>query len=206
MMRLYAIIKDETPEQYKFPFALWTIEIIREVLKREFQVVLSGVPVWRTLKALGLSAQRPRPAAYQQNKEAVEKFLRKERPKIKRAAKKCGATVYWGDESAIRSNYHSGTAWAPQGKTPVITTTGVRFSVNMLSAISSTGHMRFMVTGKTSTIPVLIDFSKRLLFKQEKPVFLIVDSHPVHRSKKVKAYVESTQGKLKLFYLPGYSP
>jgi hypothetical protein len=50
---------------------------------------------------------------------------------------------------------------------------------------------------------VFIDFLKRLIFNQEKPVFLIVDGHPVHKSKKVKAYVESTKGKLKLFYLPG---
>jgi transposase len=66
--------------------------------------------------------------------------------------------------------------------------------------------MRFMVAGKARTIPVFIDFLNRLLFKQEKPVFLIADGRPVHRSKKVKAYVESTKGKLKLFYLPGYSP
>jgi transposase len=56
MMRLYNIIKDETPEQYTFDFALWTIEIIREVIKRIFKVSMSGVSVWRTLKALGLSA------------------------------------------------------------------------------------------------------------------------------------------------------
>jgi hypothetical protein len=54
-----------------------------------------------------------------------------------------------------------------------------------------------MVTGKTRTIPVFIKFLKRLHFKQEKPVFLIADGRPVHRSKKVKAYVESTKGKLR---------
>jgi transposase len=37
-------------------------------------------------------------------------------------------------------------------------------------------------------------------------VFLIVDGHPVHKSRKVREYVESTGGKLRLFYLPGYSP
>ncbi|MDR2245076.1 MAG: transposase, partial [Treponema sp.] len=108
--------------------------------------------------------------------------------------------MYWGDESAIRSDYHCGTTWAPKGKTPVIKTSGARFSVNRLSAISSKGHMRFMVTDKTCTIPVFIDYLKRLLFKQENPVFLIVDGHPVHKSKKVKEYAESTGGKLKLFY------
>jgi transposase len=205
-MKLYDIIVDKTPEQFKFPFALWTIDIIREVIKRKFNVSISGVSVWRTLKSLGLSAQRPKHVAYQQNADAVEKFLKEDYPKIKKAAKRCKATIYWGDESAIRSDYHSGTTWAPKGQTPVIKTTGARFSVNMLSAISSKGQMRFMVTNKNCTIPVFIDFLKRLIFKQKEPVFLIVDGHPVHKSKKVKEFVDSQKGKLKLFYLPGYSP
>jgi transposase len=144
--------------------------------------------------------------AYRQNGEAVEEFLKREYPEIKKEAKKYGARIYWGDESAIRSDYHSGTTWAPKGQTPVIKTTGARFSVNMLSAISSKGHIRFMVTEKNGTIPVFIEFLKRPAFKQKKPVYPIVDGHPVHKSKKVKDYVESTDGKLKLFYLPGYSP
>jgi transposase len=201
MMRLYNIIKDETPQQYRFPFALWTIEIVREVIKRTFKVAMSGVSVWRTLKALGLSVQGPKHAAYQQNKEAVEEFLKKEYPEIKKEAKKCGATVYWGDESVIRSDYPSGPVRAAGGQRPVIKTAGARFSVNMLSVISSKGHMRFMVTEKNCTTPVFIDFLKRLLFKQEKPVFLILDGHPVHKSKEVKEYVKSTEGRLKLFYV-----
>jgi transposase len=35
-------------------------------------------------------------------------------------------------------------------------------------------------------------------------VFLIADGHPAYRGKKVKAFVESTEGKLR--FLPGYSP
>jgi transposase len=41
MMRLYNIIKNETPEQYTFDFALWTIDIIREVIKRIRKVTMS---------------------------------------------------------------------------------------------------------------------------------------------------------------------
>lgn len=37
-------------------------------------------------------------------------------------------------------------------------------------------------------------------------MFLIVDGHPARKAKKVKAFVESTQGHLQLFVLPGYSP
>jgi hypothetical protein len=79
-------------------------------------VSLSGISVWRALKALGLSAQRPKYAAYQLNEEAARKFLKEEYPGIKKAAKKCGAAIYWGDESAVRSDCHSGTTWAPGAK------------------------------------------------------------------------------------------
>ena len=49
-------------------------------------------------------------------------------------------------------------------------------------------------------------FLKRLLHNAFRPVFLIVDGHPVHRSRAVRAYVASTKGRLRLFDLPPYSP
>jgi transposase len=53
---------------------------------------------------------------------------------------------------------------------------------------------------------VFIQFLKHLMHGQRRPVFLIVDGHPAHRSKLVKAYIESLAGKLRLFFLPPYSP
>ena len=38
------------------------------------------------------------------------------------------------------------------------------------------------------------------------PVYLVVDGHPTHRSKLVKEFVASTEGRLRLFVLPAYSP
>ncbi|WP_239685017.1 transposase, partial [Ventosimonas gracilis] len=73
-------------------------------------------------------------------------------------------------------------------------------------AISPSGKMRFMLNDGTTTAPVFIEFLKRLLIGAENPVFLIVDGHPVHRSKKVNDFVSKTEGKLKLFFLPPYAP
>ncbi len=39
-------------------------------------------------------------------------------PAIRKQAKAEGATVYFGDEAGIRSDYHAGTTWAPVGQTP----------------------------------------------------------------------------------------
>lgn len=206
LMRLFAVICNETPEQYHFPFALWTVAIIRDVIKKLFSVSMSEVSVWRTLKKLGLTPQRPLRRAYQQKSEAVKQFLEEEYPKIKERAKRCKATIYWGDEACIRSDYHSGTTWAPRGKTPVVKTTGARFKVNMISAIAPKGGMRFMVTDEGLNTATFIQFLTRLIAGQTKPVFLIVDGHPVHHGKKVKEFVKSLDGKLEIFYLPGYSP
>lgn len=40
----------------------------------------------------------------------------------------------------------------------------------------------------------------------ERPVFVIVDGHPAHKAKLVREFLESTDGMLKLFFLPPYSP
>ena len=37
-------------------------------------------------------------------------------------------------------------------------------------------------------------------------MFLVLDGQPVHRSKAVKTFAASTGGRLRLCFLPGYSP
>ena len=117
-----------------------------------------------------------------------------------------GATIYFGDESGIRSDYHTGTTWAPQGQTPVVQATGRRFSLNMISAVSAQGEFRFMLHDGSVGAKVFVEFLKRLMVNAKKPVFLIVDGHPIHKAKMVKNFVDRLDGKLRLFYLPPYSP
>jgi hypothetical protein len=106
----------------------------------------------------------------------------------------------------VRSDYHSGTTWAPKGQTPVVENNGHRFSVNMVSAISHKGEMRFMAIDGRMNSDKFIVFLKRLMHGHDKLIFLIVDNHPIHKSRKVKSFVESTNGRPYLFYLPPYSP
>ena len=106
----------------------------------------------------------------------------------------------------IRSDYHAGTTWSPVGQTPQVKNTGARYSVNMISAVSAQGALRFAVYEGTTCAATFIDFCKRLLHDAAGPVYLIVNGHPAHRATAVKQYVTSTEGRLKLFFLPGYSP
>jgi len=63
----------------------------------------------------------------------------------------------------------------------------------------------FRILPARLTAPVFVDLCRRLLHDVGQPVFLLVDSHAVHRSKFVARYVESTKGRLRLFFLPPYS-
>jgi transposase len=203
---LHKLIVGKDPRQLSFEFALWTREMIQELIRRKFDIEMSLSSVGRLLRTIGLSPQRPLHRAYQQDPDAVQRFKTQEYPAIRAQAEKEGATIYFEDEAGIRSDYHSGTTWAPIGKTPVVRGTGKRFSVNMLSAVSAQGKLRFMVHEGTVNSAVFIDFCKRLLHDCDSPVYLIVDGHSSHKSKVTKKFVADTEGRLKLFYLPGYSP
>jgi transposase len=118
-----------------------------------------------------------------------------------------GADIYFGDAAHIRSDHHAGRTWGKKGETPIVVTTGARHGMSLLSAITSKGHMRFMIKEKGGVnSDVFIEFLKRLLVGAKRPVFLIVDRGPAHISKKTKAFVATLGSRLKLFYLPAYSP
>jgi transposase len=206
MRWIYKTVTMGNPLQYQFPFALWTREMIAKLIGDKFGVSLSKSSVGRLLDQLGISAQRPLWRAYQQNPEAVERWLEVEYPAIRREAARCRAEIYFGDEAGVRSDHHSGTTWGARGKTPVVSTTGARFGFNMISAISPKGLLRFMIVEGSVGASQFIEFLKRLMHGATRPVFLIVDGHPSHKAKMVKTYIESLGGRLRLFLLPGYSP
>src|SRR6266545_3307888 len=103
--RLYALIVGSDPRQLSFAFALWTRDMVRQVIRREFGVALSVVSVGRLLRTMGLSPQRPLHRAYEQNPEAVARWKTEEYPAIRKAAQQQGATIYFADEAGTGSNY-----------------------------------------------------------------------------------------------------
>jgi transposase len=206
LARLYQLVVGNDPRQLRFTFALWTRAMIRELIRREFGVRLSEVSVGRLLRKLGLSPQRPLSRAYQQNPEAVARWKAEIYPQIRAEAAATGGTVYFADEAGVRSDYHAGTTWAPVGKTPVVAATGDRFAVNLISAVSAKGALRFAAYEGNLNAVVFLDFCRRLLADATGPVFLVLDGHPVHRSNAVKQFAAASGGRLRLCFLPGYSP
>ena len=203
---VYKTVTGKNPLQLRFEFALWTRSMIRELIREKFGVRLSEVSVGRMLRKLGLSPQRPLRRAVERDPELVETWRKKQFPEIRRLAKKERATLYFSDEAGVRSDFHAGTTWALKGQTPIVPATGQRFGMNLISAISPRGDFRFMTVEGRMNAEKFIEFLKRLLHNAPHPVFLVVDRHPSHRAKKVLAFVRSTEGRLRIFFLPPYAP
>ena len=102
-----------------------------------------------------------------------------EYPKIKKLAQTQGADIYFGDAAHIRSDHHAGRTWGKKGETPVVEATGARHGISLISAITSKGHMRFMIKEKGGVnSAVFIEFLQRLLVGARQTIFLIVDRGP----------------------------
>jgi transposase len=204
---IIALVRDSTPDQLGLAGFLWTREAVGELISQRYGLLLARTTVGGYLRGWGFSPQRPQRRALEQNPVAVARWLAETYPAIRAQARRDGGVVLWLDEMGVRSDAAAGRSWAPVGQTPVIKGTGKRFRVNMISAISNQGLLRFRLFVGSFTGAVFIDFLRRLLRDcGGRKVHLIVDGHPVHRSRLVSGWVGRHADRVQLHFLPGYSP
>ena len=203
---LKRLIAEKTPDQLKLPYALWTRKSVQEVIEQRTGLLLPIRTVGEYLKRWGMTPQKPLKKAYEQRPEAVEKWLKDEYPSIKAQAKKEKAEIYWGDETGLRNDSQHERGYAPKGKTPVIHLNAKRESINMISAVTNQGKVRFRLFEGSMNADLLIDFMKRLIKAAERKVILILDNLRVHHAKIVRSWLAEHKELIEVFYLPSYSP
>lgn len=204
--KIKKMITDKLPDQLKLPFALWNRQAVQNLIYKKFGIKKSLTQIGRYLQAWGFSPQKPIYKAYEQNSESVKQWIKKDFPAIKKNAKKEKAEIYFGDEAGMRSDHHSGKSYSKKGKTPIVKKTGQRFSVNMISAISARGGKRFMLYRGKFNSDRYIQFLKQLIKKALKKIYLIMDNYSVHKTKQVQQWLSRNHKKIKVYYLPTYSP
>ena len=83
---------------------------------------------------------------------------------IRSEAASVGATIYFTEAPRWLGRPRR-TTWAPVGHTPVVTTTGDRFGINLISAVTAKGRIRFAAYDGSLNGPVFIDFCRGLLYE-----------------------------------------
>ena len=206
MRWLYEAVTLGNPLQYQFEFCLWTLSIIRQMLRREHGIELSKSAVSRLLGHLGLSPQRPLYRSYKQDPKAMNRYLEKEFPALREEARRRGAVIFFVDEAAIRSDAHRGTTWGKIGQTPVVLDSGQRFGLRLISAVSPRGDMRFASFEGKMTTERFLDFIEKLRRDVRRPIIVIADNASYHTGPRIEAYCEASGEAVLVHNLPAYSP
>jgi transposase len=76
----------------------------------------------------------------------------------------------------------------------------------MILAITNKGALAFMVFQGKFKAPVFVAFLQRLLKQVTGKIYLIVDGHPVHKSRKATRFFARHSSRLRLIRMPGYCP
>lgn len=204
--QVFIWINGKDPRQWGFDFGLWTRKIVSALILEKFKIGMGLTAVGRLLAELNITPQKPLRRAYERDPEAVRIWQEETYPKIRKRAKRRHAEIFFLDEAGIRSDDPLGKTWAPRGRTPVVKTSGQRQAVNVISAINPLGAFWFKVyTGRLNST-LFKEFLKDFLKYRRRPVILIVDGHPSHKANLIAKYIKELEGKLELFFLPGYSP
>ena len=194
------------PRQYHFEFCLWTLQIIRQMLRREHGIQLSKSAVSRLLAQLGLSPQRPLYKSYKQDPQKMKRYLQRTFPGLREEARRIGAVIFFVDEAAVRSDSHRGTTWGRVGETPVVRDSGDRFGIRLISAVSQRGDMKFAAFEGRMTGVRFVAFLKRLRSDVGRPIIVIADNASYHTGKAVQDYCADSAGEVTVANLPAYAP
>lgn len=79
-------------EAFGYPSGLWTLRRVAELIKKECGVSFHVSQVWRILRAMGWSPQRPVGRAVERDEEAIEHWKRVEWPRLKKTPPAKGKT------------------------------------------------------------------------------------------------------------------
>jgi transposase len=204
--QVFVWINGEDPRQYGLDFGLWTRSVVADLIERKFAIRLGVTAVGALLAKLGLTPQKPLQRAYQRDPEAIEKWRRETFPAIARQAKTTGGEVFFWDESGFRADTVHGKTWGVKGRTPVIERPGQRQMISAASAVNARGGFWYCTYQGGLNGELFVSLLRRMMRRRTKPVHLVVDGLPAHKTALVKAYVASTHGRLTLHFLPGYAP
>src|SRR6201993_2567762 len=204
--QVFRWINGRDPRQYGLDFGLWTRSVVASLIEQQFHIRLGLTAVGELLAKLGLTPQKPLQRAYQRDPEAIEKWQRERFPAIAKQAKASGGDVYFWDESGFRADAVHGRTWGRKGQTPVVERPGQRQSISAASAVNARGAFWYCTYEGGLNAELFVTLLRKMMRNRAKPVHLVVDGLPAHKTALVKAYVASTDGMLTLHLLPGYAP
>jgi len=153
-----------------------------------------------------LHAATPEKKDYRQDPKEIKEWLEVTYPAIVKRAEEENAEIWWLDETGARNSSNYIRGYAPRGVTPTLPVASVHIGVNMISAITNKGKLRYHFYRGKFNQKIYMGFLTRLIKGTDKKVFAIVDNCSTHRGLLVAAWKEKKSNAITIFNLPSYAP
>jgi transposase len=136
----------------------------------------------------------------------VKEWLEVTYPAIVKRAEEEKAEIWWLDETGIRntSNYIKG--YSPIGVTPTLPVASAHIGVNMISAFTNKGKVRYHFYRGKFNQDIFIGFLTRLIKGTDGKVFAIADNSSTHHGLLEQDWEEKNAESITIFNLPSYVP
>lgn len=207
--KLLEAVTGSTPDQLMFDFALWSSRAVVAYVQKKFKKTICRRTARRYLQRLGFTYQCPMRRAREQSPAAVDAWLTKTYPRIKREAAANSAKILWADEATVQIGGIKPRGYAPRGQPPILRTTGNRsVRCNTISAVGNKGDLMFMTFKDSMNVDIFKLFIEQVIKEVGGPVTMIVDNLKVHHAKCLEGWLGERKEKdsFTLEYLPSYSP
>lgn len=193
------------PRAFGYENDLWSLPRVRSVVGNELGIWVSTVDIWRLLRSMNWSPQKPKRKARERNEEKIAHWKKEKWPEISQRAMAEGRVIVFVDESGLSQRPARKRTWAPEGQTPILE---FNFNWKKLSAIAGVSFTSIYFELHESSVKSaeVIAFLRHLKARIRKPLMVVWDGLSAHWSKEVAAFVESLEGAIVLEQLPAYAP
>jgi len=198
------------PEACGYDTGIWDGPLVRDLIKRRFNVEYSAPRVRAILHKIRLSVKKPK-QLYSESRESVKRqWLKRDLPQIKAEAKSDGGVPAMEDETSFKRSGTLHSTWGPVGEAFQIKSKPGRISIRAfgmttLDAVAPQFHFRFEPGQfNAATFTRFLEQVTKPYSKQGRRLHLILDGAAYHTA--VIPWAEEHSDVIKLHFLPPYCP
>ena len=199
---LQELIDNHTPEDLEIAAPLWNRKAVRQLIRKETQIKMPIRTVGEYLKRWGYTLKKPRRHHKKQDPQEVKEWLEKTYPDLEKKAQKEGAVIFWVDEMGVAADVYPGYGYARQGQRATMEVPDSHITMNVVSAISNEGSIRFMTYARTMNSDLFLVFLKHLVQSVPGTIYVIVDRLKAHKAQKVLDWVNQHGDQIQLVLSP----
>ncbi len=206
LLAVAEIIVETGPIEPGCQLALWSQQMIREMVSERIQGEISRWSISRLLGHLGLVPQRSDFRAWKKDPDDTRSWASRQFSPLKAYAKRISARIFFVDEAKITADTPVGRTWVKLREGSAMAPGGEESVCTMISAISPLGSLRFMVSHRRLNSGGFRKFLDRLMAHEERHVILIADHHSALATGVIRRFIKKFEGRLLLYVVPSHDP